>query len=315
MQRYWLTCFILSLLVITLGASTRLYDAGISCPDWPLCYGKAKIVLDEKVVEEINALNPDAQYDIFRVSLEVAHRYLATLLGLLALGLVCRNAVKRQKKKLIPILFLVIVTVQGIFGMLTVTLKLEPWIVVTHLLLGFSTVCFCFWLYLSAVTKNIHKSQKHIPDNTRYLLYMSLIAIFIQIALGGWTGSSGAALACLDYPTCGGLLIPELSLSQQSDSYLQTIQFIHRWFALIVTILLAITIYQVLLTNKNNQAVHSKAPYLLLFLLILQWSLGISNILLLRPVVIALSHNLGGLSILLTLLYIMRLTTSSKQNQ
>ena len=51
--------------LISFGATVRLYGAGLACPDWPLCYG---------------SLTPPASLPII---LEVGHRYLAAFLGFL----------------------------------------------------------------------------------------------------------------------------------------------------------------------------------------------------------------------------------------
>ena len=50
--RLTLAAFLLTIVVVVLGAFTRLVDAGLGCPDWPGCYGhllwpdEAHVVVD-----------------------------------------------------------------------------------------------------------------------------------------------------------------------------------------------------------------------------------------------------------------------------
>ena len=322
MHKFWLACFILSILVVGLGVLTRLYDAGLSCPDWPLCYGKLHIVLNQSEIESINRANSDTPYDIFRVSLEYIHRYLATLLGFMALAMVFYRAAKKFPIKIAPIVFLILVSVQGIFGALTVTQKLDPLIVTIHLLLGFSTVLFCFWSYLmSRLDGSENNHYVYPPPTVRHLLYITTVFLILQIALGGWTSSSGAALACGGYPSCGKSIVPELSFDTTLPAYLQTIHFLHRWWALVFTILLGMTLY---ILEKWGRVQHisssglkiepptnyrwilfNQASKLLIVLVGLQWALGILNILYFRPVAISFFHNLNGLALLLTFAFLL----------
>ena len=75
--------------------------------------------------------------------------------------------------------------------------------------------------------------------------------LFIQILLGGWTSTNYAALACTDFPTCHGSLIPEmdfkngfsifreLGMTQSGEGLsiqaLQAIQWVHRVGAIVLT--------------------------------------------------------------------------------
>ncbi|HVT33339.1 MAG TPA: COX15/CtaA family protein [Rhodanobacteraceae bacterium] len=73
--------------VIVFGAFVRLSDAGLSCPDWPTCYGQATWPGHEKAIAEANAAFPDRPYETHKAWREQVHRMLAGTLGVLVLAL------------------------------------------------------------------------------------------------------------------------------------------------------------------------------------------------------------------------------------
>ena len=121
-------CFV----VIALGAWTRLEDAGLGCPDWPLCYGEWIFPQTPEAIEAANNRFPDNPVDIAKVIPEVVHRFFAASLGLFAIALLAITIREKRMRAEAAILLIVIIC-QGIFGALTVTLKLHPLIVSTHL--------------------------------------------------------------------------------------------------------------------------------------------------------------------------------------
>ena len=154
---------------------------------------------------------------------------------------------------------LAIVLAQALLGMLTVTWQLTPFVVTLHLLLGFTTLSLLLWLVLSLP----HRSQSWQPtrlrartvQRARLLALFALIALGVQIALGGWTSSNYAAVACPDFPTCQAQWWPagdyraafELrgaSGHSYEGGVLDTpartaIQVTHRLGALVITLVLA----------------------------------------------------------------------------
>jgi len=119
---YRLTLFSLlfGLLVVGVGAYTRLADAGLGCPDWP----------------GAEASFPDAPVEAEKAWWEMIHRYLASTLGLLIVA-VCVSAWRHRRAGIpwkLPVALVVLVICQGAFGAWTVTLKLWPQVVTAHLL-------------------------------------------------------------------------------------------------------------------------------------------------------------------------------------
>src|SRR3954465_13978680 len=99
----------LALVVVVLGAYVRLSDAGLGCPDWPLCYGNP---LPERITDA-GALA--------KAWKEMGHRYLAGALGVL-IFLVAALSWKNRRSAGIATAILVVVAAQAALGMWTVTL-------------------------------------------------------------------------------------------------------------------------------------------------------------------------------------------------
>ena len=85
----------LSVLVIALGAFTRLSNAGLSCPDWPTCYGQAAWPTEGHEIEAANA-RFDRAVEVDKAKLEQVHRHLAASLGTLSL-LLALIAVRKRR--------------------------------------------------------------------------------------------------------------------------------------------------------------------------------------------------------------------------
>jgi cytochrome c oxidase assembly protein subunit 15 len=206
-------CF-LAFVVIVLGAYTRLTNAGLGCPDWPGCYGQLTVpASEEQVVDktylEQRALEPEKGW------MEMIHRYFAGMLGLFILAIAIWSWVRRRgdpaQPVWLPTFLLALVIFQAALGMWTVTLLLKPVVVMGHLLGGFATFGLLVLLAL--------RTARRMPpaDGGRQWRLAGAIGIVIltaQIALGGWTSSNYAALACLDFPTCHGSWVPEMDFDE-----------------------------------------------------------------------------------------------------
>lgn len=297
----------LTLVVLSLGAYTRLSDAGLGCPDWPLCYGKL-------IVPEISTLPHYPIIDNKKAWIEMTHRYVAGLLGLVILSLALLAIYNRKDTNqplFLPILLVLLVIFQALLGMWTVTLKLLPIIVMAHLLGGMTTLAGLCWLTLRlqrSALMLIKNTKKH-PFYSLQLKWLSIIGLFIlilQVALGAWTSANYAALVCPDFPFCQGtslntmptfylseafsLFNPSLSLEAR-----MTIHVMHRIGAIITTGVIG---WLVVLLFKANE---KRLGLWIGILLILQIILGITNVLGLLPLPIALSHHAVAALLLLLL--------------
>lgn len=200
----------LCLVVVVLGAYVRLSDAGLGCPDWPGCYGHLILPADEAVRDSAQMGWPERPLEAGKAWREMIHRYAATGLGLvivLASLLAWLNRRDPRQPVVLPVILLGVVIFQGLLGMWTVTLLLKPLIVMGHLLGGLTTLSLLVWLLLDSrrVGAAATPPVRQIP----WLAVSGLVILILQIALGGWTSSNYAALACPDIPTCQGQWWPE----------------------------------------------------------------------------------------------------------
>ena len=201
---------VLCLVVVVLGAYVRLSDAGLGCPDWPGCYGHLVLPADAVTRDSAQLAYPERPIEAGKAWREMIHRYAASSLGLvivLATLLAWLNRRDVHQPVILPAVLLGVVIFQGLLGMWTVTLLLKPLIVMGHLLGGLTTLGLLVWLLLETRRsgKALQPARRHIP----WLAVSGLVILGMQIALGGWTSSNYAALACPDIPTCQGQWWPE----------------------------------------------------------------------------------------------------------
>ena len=336
-QRLVASTALLCFALIMIGAWVRLTDAGLGCPDWPGCYGKltpiqAKAEIAAAVAEQGGEHGPVSLGKAWR---EMIHRYIAAGLGLLILlisALAWRWRQELGQSPLLAAATLGVVILQGLFGMWTVTLLLKPAIVTIHLLGGLLSFSLLFWLWLR--TRQSHRetsgearrpetirgaSASHsesllahrVLPALRTLGAVAILVVAAQIALGGWTSTNYAALACPDFPSCQGSwwpavnfadafhVIRELGKTSQGDAIdlpaLTAIHLSHRLGAVVVLLVVGLLGWRCL---KLPSLKTSGA--LLLGMLLAQWGLGISNVVFHLPLWVAVAHT-GGAVVLLAL--------------
>jgi cytochrome c oxidase assembly protein subunit 15 len=267
---------------------------------------------------------------------EMIHRYIATGLGLLIIGIVLMAWRLRHRLEQSPWLAtftLGVVILQGLFGKWTVTLLLKPAIVTGHLIGGLLTFSLLFWLWLrtrqaiEAVGSRLKVPVKPPTYGLQWFARLALLAVGFQIALGGWTSTNYAALACPDFPTCQEQWVPrvnfsdafhvvrELGKTAQGDMIdlpaLTAIHLSHRLGAVLVLMIIGLLAFFCF-----RQGVATREARWLLLMLALQWALGISNVIFDLPLWVAVGHTGGAVVLLaLTLLLNFRLKALSQVHQ
>ena len=305
-----LTLF-LGLAVVILGAFVRLSDAGLGCPDWPGCYGHLTVPMTAESVTAANAAYPDRHVEAPKAWKEMAHRYLAGVLGLCVLLIAIRSW--RAKEGLahhrgLTLTLLALVIVQVLLGRWTVTELVKPAIVTAHLLGGMATVGLLWALVLKQSRNAV------LPADPRFKPWalIGLTALTVQIALGGWTSTNYAALACTDFPTCQGEWIPPMDLTEGfviwrglgvdyefgvlDHPARVAIHYVHRMGALMVFVVLAGLALSAM--RSRFSSLQSTGTWMAV-LLLLQIGLGISNVVFSLPLWVAVAHN--GVAALLLL--------------
>ncbi len=300
----------LTLVVIMLGAYTRLSDAGLGCPDWPGCYGHLSVPHHEDDVARANLNFPDRAVEHEKAWLEMIHRYFAGTLGILVFAIAVIVSRSERINAFIPVTLCLLVIGQAMLGMWTVTLKLMPVIVMLHLLGGFTL------LALQAVFYCQLKAQGSIyfsPTTSTLRLFSTLVfaVVLLQVLLGGWTSSNYAALMCTTLPICEGDWVSYLSW-KEAFSFWQTgfenyefgilgyparmtIHVSHRIGAIVTALVVAS--YCVMLIKQDSYYSRTTGMWIML-VLICQIMLGVSNVLFQLPIYVAVAHTLGAATML-----------------
>jgi cytochrome c oxidase assembly protein subunit 15 len=287
MKRLALATVVLTFVVVVVGAYVRLSDAGLGCPDWPLCYGRPV---------------PEAGEDA-RAWKEMAHRYLAGALGVLIFVLVLAAWRTRQSPWLATAIGALVVF-QATLGKWTVTMLLKPAIVVGHLAGGMALLALLVWFFLEGSRAGAGARALRVPACA------ALVVLAAQILLGGWVSANYAALACPDLPLCLGQALPPMDFANafhvvrelgRTDSgellpqpALIAIHWSHRVFALVV---LAVVAWAALRTLKWSKPL----GLAVLVLLIVQFALGVANVAFNLPLALAAAHNAGAAALLVAL--------------
>ena len=306
--------------LVVFGAFTRLTDSGLGCPDWPGCYGSASPIGARDEIHAAQTAMPGGPVTHGKAWVEMIHRYLATAVGVLITVLAAaswwlrrRNAASALPSPWWATATLAWVIAQGIFGALTVTMKLYPAIVTLHLLGGVGLLALLAW-----------QGERHaggglaLAEGTcRFGWAVSAITV-AQIALGGWVSTNYAVLACSDFPTCQGQWWPpmdfahaftlrrELGETAAGDHVpfpaLTAIHMTHRLMALVTFVALGALAWALW---RHAGPAARRFSFGLVALAVWQFLSGLSNVVLGWPLVAALAHTGGAAALVVVLATLM----------
>lgn len=359
--------------LVMFGAFVRLSDAGLSCPDWPTCYGEATWPQHAQAVAKADAAFPQRPYEAHKAWREQVHRMLAGTLGVLvlamallaasrrrwitlavvgsavlaaigvamymqgehrwssllavcaiALPLAAALALQRPAAWRVCLVALGVIIFQAMLGMWTVTLLLKPVVVTGHLLGGMTT--FALLGYVAVRFAGVGA-----PDDAlaglRKLVIVGIVLLACQIALGGWTSSNYAALACgtgpAAFPQCLGQWWPPGDYQQGFivwrgigvnfeggilDGPARTaIQMVHRLGALVVFCYLGWLSHKLARRGLRGFGIAMGVA------LCCQVLLGISNVHFGLPLPVATAHN--GMAALLLFTLVATLARTQRRNE
>ena len=319
LQALGLLTLFLTFDLVLFGAFTRLTDSGLGCPDWPGCYGNSSPFGASHEIAMAEAAMPTGPVTLSKAWIEMIHRYLASMVGVLIIALLVLAWREHRKTPLQGIrhpgwaaFTLLWVLVQGAFGALTVTMKLFPAIVTLHLLGGL------FLLVLLCVQAVGHQHAVRglkpapISSGLRKALWACFGLLFAQVALGGWVSTNYAVLACSTFPDCNGSYWPVMDFAQAFELWrplgllsdgshisfaaLTAMHYVHRLAAYVVVAALV----ALALALRKQAALKTQGNWLL-GLIALQFLTGLSNVVLDWPLVAAVLHT-GGAAALVTVM-------------
>lgn len=172
---------IATLILMAIGSATRVMNAGLACPDWPLCYG---------------TLYPGQQMNL-QVFLEWFHRLDASLIGILTIALVGLSLWYRQAlPRWVPwmaALALGLILVQGLLGGLTVTELLRFDIVTAHL--GTALLFFTTLLVMGCALLPYQATGA--VGTLPWWSLAAAVLVYLQSLLGGLVASRWSVHQCL----------------------------------------------------------------------------------------------------------------------
>lgn len=306
------TAFVLTCIVVVLGAFVRLSDAGLGCPDWPGCYGQIGVPETPAEIDAANKAFPERPVESAKGWKEMVHRYVAGLLGVLILALTVMAWLRptANRPRGLTTTLLVLVIFQAALGMWTVTLLLKPFIVSSHLFGGLATLSLLWWLVL--------RSGGYFNEFSgvawRRSAVVGLLIVIAQIGLGAWTSTNYAALACPDFPTCqqqwwpamdfrlGFELWHELGVDYEGGilpmDARTAIHVVHRIGALITTLYCLWLGWRLL---RSGVRALRQLGFALLAALLFQVSIAITMVLTSMPLLLATAHNAGAAALLLVM--------------
>lgn len=255
--------------LLVFGSTVRIHDAGLACPDWPMCYGQVVPSLD------------------FEIFLEWGHRALAGMISLAFLGLGGLILTHRDLRRRLGALWglsAVVLAIQIVLGGLTVLELLAEWTVTSHLLTGNT---FCLLLLVTALALQ----ERHRPVQRQAVGWAPRIAVVLlaavvmgQLGLGGFVASSHAGLACGPaWPSCGGnAWFPTFS----GMIGLQVMHRIGAYTVLAVALLVA--------ASLRGRGRAGRAALVVLGVVLVQACIGIANVWLAMPAIITALHSAGA---------------------
>lgn len=305
----------LMLVVIVSSAYLRLAQAGLSCADWPACYGR--IATQAPVTTEVRVAR-------------FAHRIAASAVGvaLVALLLVAttqRPFLRRQTAIAGTALLIAIglATLGAQFSAAAPGAPL-PAVTLANLGGGFALLALLWWLRLTVLPMPV--APRAACSGMRWIAALALLALIAQIALGGLVSAKFAALSCPTFPSCGALwswgalpssLDPMQALVVGPDGAilrppaLAVLPWAHRVGALGVLALGLLV--AALLFRAGGPA--RRLAVLLAALLATQVALGAAAVLLSAPLPIVLAHNLVAALLLCTLVSVNRLAQAARRKR
>jgi cytochrome c oxidase assembly protein subunit 15 len=201
-------------------------------------------------------------------------------------------------------------------GALTVTLLLKPLIVTAHLLGGLTTLGILWWLSMAPGVGPLADREAGL----RRLALVGLAALAAQIALGGWTSTNYAAVACPDLPTCQHSWWPAMDYRDAfvlwrglgidyeggvlANPARVAIHFTHRLGAVAAgSILITLGILTAARARSRRLA---RAGSLLVVAVVMQISIGMATVHWGVPLPLATLHNAGAAFLVICMVTLLR---------
>lgn len=261
--------------LIVLGAWVRATNSGLSCPDWPTCYGHwVPLPAD---------IPADAGYAYYQVMLEWVHRLIAgVILGpmILATTFLCWRF--RDRAARLPLfggVLLLLLLIQVALGGLTVLDRNSPWSVAVHL----TTALLLFTVIWMIFERAADRPARIAALGLKPLAVVGWLLLLATIASAAVMTKSGASLACSGPLLCEEGLIPDVG------DPLVRLHLTHRLLAFVTLFVLAYLGWRV----RREERLRG-LDRIIGLLLLLQIALGMLTVFYEIPLPLALAHQANG---------------------
>jgi heme a synthase len=220
-------------------------EAGLACPDWPLCRGD---------------LIPPFRLDIW---MEFTHRLIAAVSTLFLLLLSWRRLKAYDgTAKAIPLAAFGLIATVILLGGLTVIMELPAQITTIHFMTALTV--FLMIGYMAAFDGSVNPPRIAMTGHAGLFLGLGLL-LFFQASLGAYVRHSDAGHACPDFPTCLGSWLPHLHGSV-------LVHYSHRLLAYLIVATIAVFAAAVFIDGRLKR--HRPAIMILLILAVAQTAIG-----------------------------------------
>ena len=296
---------LLTLLTVVLSAYIRLAEVGIGCEEWPACYAQLNAGVEQ---QGITVLTEEGR-DMAHYGARVAHRYIASVLGLFIVGIfiiALRQGRARATTFLVPLAIFGITVFLSLLGYYTPT-RSNPLITMGNLLGGMALLGLLWWL-MQRESGAVEVSAD--SSGFRPLALFAVCLVLLQIVLGGWSSANYASASCPGLVSCEGDILATSKLADafnplrsitldeegqvvRTDS-LGLLSMAHRLFALFTAAYLAWLVRRL----RPQSPLHGTLLALSI-LSISQIVVGITSIWLELPLVLVTLHNALAAGLLL----------------
>ena len=256
---------VLAFVIAVLGSWVRINDAGLTCPDWPLCHGELVPSLHGGVI------------------LEWSHRLVAFIEGFVVIGAIVagfrvRNRIAGVTRVLAALAAIFVIQVS--LGGATVLLANSPFSVMLHWAMGMALLATLTTLaILAIVAPRPDGVRSGRPAPVVSLLGFASLCAFATMCLGAYVSSSYAGLACATFPSCEGTWLGENGA--------QLVQMLHRIAAGTFAIVAVVAVGAALQSASQRVRGFAAAGGALV---VLQIALGIGNVVWRLPVALREAH-------------------------
>jgi len=330
------SAFCIALLALLFNAYVRYADAGVRCPDWPGCYGKIfapetpkehAATQESQEVTEVARPPAAAGKKVWR---EVIQRYIGGALGLILIRLAWLGWQLKKRKRnqqwIIPLATTVFVFAMVGVSLATYDLQFKPLVMQIQLMGNVITVALLWWIVLREQRFWRSMNRSALVGGIQPRALATLLLAAMTAILGGWSMVNHAAFACPDFPTCQGSYWPPMDVLEGlvvwRDVGLEfdakslnlpgatAIHLAHRVAALFTLLYAGWLSFYVLRTGVEGNL--CRYGFLVLLVLLSAVILGVMQVLMHMPLVVAVAHSATGALLVLSLVTLYHVVRPSR---